>query len=138
MLIMWLCPLGGFTLVRSYDHWILLESIVLRTCMQPWFTLKWIKTSDARSVLKQTISLKRHRSNGNVGGLIAGFTLGLRLDRPLATRRNCREPLRSVWFRFWFNQTNGYGKRRLGSGISGSGPSIFCFKQRRSHRQCNC
>jgi homoserine kinase len=65
--------LGGFTLVRSSNPDIRIESPseLYATVVHPQIELK---TSDARSVLKQTISLKSAIIQwGNVGGLIAGL-----------------------------------------------------------------
>jgi homoserine kinase len=57
MLTMLPCPLGGFTLVRSYSPLDKIESPseLYATVVHPQIELK---TSDARSVLKQTVSLK--------------------------------------------------------------------------------
>jgi homoserine kinase len=62
--------LGGFTLVRSYSPLDIIKispSELYATVVHPQIELK---TSDARSVLKQTVSLKSAIMQwGNVGGL---------------------------------------------------------------------
>jgi homoserine kinase len=90
--------LGGFTLVRSYSPLDIIKiespSELYATVVHPQIELK---TSDARSVLKQTVSLKSAIMQwGNVGGLIAGLytkdydLIGRSLHDEIV------EPLRSV------------------------------------------
>ncbi len=124
--------LGGFTLVRSYNPLdiIRIESPkeLFATVIHPQIELK---TSDARSVLKQTISLKSAIVQwGNVGGLIAGLytkdydLIGRSLHDEIV------EPLRSVLIPGFENiKKTALENGALGSGISGSGPSIFALSK---------
>ncbi|AWI26074.1 homoserine kinase [Flavobacterium pallidum] len=124
--------LGGFTLVRSYDPLdiIRIESPpeLYATVIHPQIELK---TSDARSVLKQNISLKSAIAQwGNVGGLVAGLytkdydLIGRSLHDEIV------EPIRSVLIP-GFDRIKKTAKENgaLGSGISGSGPSIFALSK---------
>ena len=90
--------LGGFTLVRSSSPLDIIKiespSELYATVVHPQIELK---TSDARSVLKQTVSLKSAITQwGNVGGLVAGLytkdydLIGRSLHDEIV------EPLRSV------------------------------------------
>lgn len=124
--------LGGFTLVRSANPLdiIKIESPdeLFATVIHPQIELK---TSDARSVLKQTVSLKSAITQwGNVGGLIAGLytqdydLIGRSLHDEIV------EPLRSVLIPgFDLIKQSAYENGALGSGISGSGPSIFALSR---------
>jgi len=120
--------LGGFTLVRSYSP---LDVIKLNTPKDLVITVIHpqieVKTSDSRSVIKQTISLnKAIKQWGNVGGLVAGlFTedydlIGRSLEDVII------EPLRSILIpEFNAVKEAAINQGALGCGISGSGPSIF-------------
>jgi len=124
--------LGGFTLVRSYDPLDIIRiespSELYATVVHPQIELK---TSDARSVLKQTVSLKSAIMQwGNVGGLIAGLytkdydLIGRSLHDEIV------EPLRSVLIPgFDLIKQTALENGALGSGISGSGPSIFALSK---------
>lgn len=124
--------LGGFTLVRSYEPLDIIKiespSELYATVVHPQIELK---TSDARSVLKQTVSLKSAIIQwGNVGGLIAGLytkdydLIGRSLHDEIV------EPLRSVLIPgFDLIKKTAYENGALGSGISGSGPSIFALSK---------
>ncbi|WP_291104458.1 MULTISPECIES: homoserine kinase [unclassified Flavobacterium] len=126
------CLLGGFTLVRCSNPLdiIKIESPeeLYATVVHPQIELK---TSDARSVLKQTVSLKSAITQwGNVGGLIAGLytkdyeLIGRSLHDEIV------EPLRSVLIPgFDSIKKAAYENGALGSGISGSGPSIFALSK---------
>jgi homoserine kinase len=88
-----------------------------------------LKTSDARSVLKQTVSLKSAIMQwGNVGGLIAGLYTQ---DYDLIGRSlhdEIIEPVRSMLIPgFDLIKQTALANGALGSGISGSGPSIFAL-----------
>jgi len=124
--------LGGFTLVRSSDPLDIIKiespSELYATVVHPQIELK---TSDARSVLKQTVSLKSAITQwGNVGGLIAGLYTN---DYDLIGRSlhdEIVEPLRSVLIPgFDLIKKTAYENGALGSGISGSGPSIFALSK---------
>ena len=124
--------LGGFTLVRSYSPLDIIKiespSELFATVVHPQIELK---TSDARSVLKQTVSLKSAIMQwGNVGGLIAGLytqdydLIGRSLHDEIV------EPLRSVLIPgFDLIKQAALENGALGSGISGSGPSIFALSK---------
>ncbi|MFV8333358.1 homoserine kinase [Flavobacterium sp. GSP14] len=123
---------GGFTLVRSSNPLDIIRiespSELYATVVHPQIELK---TSDARSVLKQTISLKSAIIQwGNVGGLIAGLytkdyeLIGRSLHDEIV------EPLRSVLIPgFDLIKKTAHETGALGSGISGSGPSIFALSK---------
>ena len=124
--------LGGFTLVRSYSPLDIIRidspEELFATVVHPQIELK---TSDARSVLKQTVSLKSAIMQwGNVGGLIAGLytkdydLIGRSLHDEIV------EPLRSVLIPgFDLIKQTALENGALGSGISGSGPSIFALSR---------
>lgn len=124
--------LGGFTLVRSSSPLDIVKipspTDLYATVVHPQIELK---TSDARSVLKQTVSLKSAITQwGNVGGLVAGLytqdyeLIGRSLHDEIV------EPLRSVLIPgFDLIKKSAYENGALGSGISGSGPSIFALSK---------
>lgn len=124
--------LGGFTLVKSYHP---LEILKLPTPTELYATVIHpqieIKTSDARNVVKQTISLdKTIVQMGNIGGLISGLytenydLIGRSLHDEIA------EPYRSHLIPEFNNIKKAALKiGALGSGISGSGPSIFALSK---------
>ena len=124
--------LGGFTLVRSSNPLDIIRiespSEIFATVVHPQIELK---TSDARSVLKQTVSLKSAITQwGNVGALVAGLytqdyeLIGRSLHDEIV------EPLRSVLIPgFDLIKQTALENGALGSGISGSGPSIFALSR---------
>jgi len=124
--------LGGFTLVRSYEP---LDIIKIKSPQEMFASVIHpqieLKTSDARSVLKQMVSLKSAIVQwGNVGGLIAGLYTN---DYELIGRSlhdEIVEPLRSVLIPgFDSVKKAAMENGALGSGISGSGPSIFALSR---------
>ncbi|SHG14297.1 homoserine kinase [Flavobacterium segetis] len=124
--------LGGFTLVRSTNPLDIIKikspSELYATVVHPQIELR---TSDARSVLKQTVSLTSAITQwGNVGGLIAGLYTE---DYELIGRSlhdEIIEPLRSVLIPgFDLIKQTALDNGALGSGISGSGPSIFALSK---------
>ena len=124
--------LGGFTLVRSSNPLDIIKiespSELYATVVHPQIELK---TSDARSVLKQNVSLKSAITQwGNLGGLIAGLYTK---DYELIGRSlhdEIIEPLRSVLIPgFDLIKQTALENGALGSGISGSGPSIFALSK---------
>jgi homoserine kinase len=124
--------LGGFTLVRSSNPLDIIKikspSELYATVVHPQIELK---TSDARSVLKQTVSLKSAITQwGNVGGLVAGLYTE---DYELIGRSlhdEIIEPIRSMLIPgFDLIKQTAYENGALGSGISGSGPSIFALSK---------
>lgn len=126
------CLLGGFTLVRCSNPLDIVKidspSELYATVVHPQIELK---TSDARSVLKQTVSLKSAITQwGNVGGLVAGLYTN---DYELIGRSlhdEIIEPVRSMLIPgFDLIKNAAYENGALGSGISGSGPSIFALSK---------
>ncbi|RTZ00826.1 homoserine kinase [Flavobacterium franklandianum] len=126
------CLLGGFTLVRCSNPLDIIKidspSELYATVVHPQIELK---TSDARSVLKQTVSLKNAITQwGNVGGLVAGLYTN---DYELIGRSlhdEIIEPVRSMLIPgFDLIKKTAYENGALGSGISGSGPSIFALSK---------
>lgn len=121
---------GGFVLIRSQQP----ADVVELNCPNPLFATVVhpqieIKTEDTRKILRRDIPLQKAITQwGNVGGLVAGLLKG---DYGLISRSLqdvIIEPVRSVLI-------PGYEKVKkaaidagaLGSGISGSGPSIFAL-----------
>ena len=126
------CLLGGFTLVRCSNPLDIIKidspSELYATVVHPQIELK---TSDARSVLKQTVSLKSAIMQwGNLGGLIAGLYTK---DYDLIGRSlhdEIIEPVRSMLIPgFDLIKKTALENGALGSGISGSGPSIFALSK---------
>ncbi len=124
--------LGGFTLVRSYTPLdvIRIESPneLFATVIHPQIELK---TSEMRAVLQPMISLKSAIVQwGNVGGLIAGLYSN---DYDLIGRSlhdEVVEPLRGKFIpHFEEIKKASLNAGALGSGISGSGPSIFALSK---------
>lgn len=122
--------LGGFTLVRSYDPLdviaITAPAELYATVIHPQIELK---TKDARSVLKENISLKKATIQcGNLGGLISGLYTN---DYDLIGRclhDELVEPVRSILIpKFAELKEAAKQAGALGGGISGSGPSVFAL-----------
>lgn len=123
---------GGFTLVRSYQP---LDIISIHTPEELYATVIHpqieVKTSDAREILKTTVSLKDAiKQWGNVGGLISGLytedydLIGRSLEDHII------EPIRSILIpAFDAVKQNSLKAGALGCGISGSGPSIFALSK---------
>ncbi|SIR00168.1 homoserine kinase [Maribacter ulvicola] len=123
---------GGFTLVRSYSPLDIIDipapSELYITIIHPQIE---IKTSDSRKILKTTISMETGiKQWGNVGGLVAGL---FKKDYDLIGRSledHIVEPIRSILIP-GFDEVKKVSLEAgaLGSGISGSGPSIFAFSK---------
>lgn len=125
------CIFGGVTLVRSIFP---LEIIALPspelhvTIVHPQIE---VKTSDARSILKQQVLLKDAiKQWGNIAGLVAGL---MKQDYDLIGRSLedvIIEPVRSILIP-GFDELKKQCKQAgaLGGGISGSGPSIFMLSK---------
>jgi homoserine kinase len=93
-----------------------------------------VKTSDARSILKQNVQLKDAiKQWGNIAGLVAGLMKG---DYDLIGRSLedvIIEPVRSILIPgFDALKTACKAAGALGGGISGSGPSIFFLSKEQS------
>lgn len=123
---------GGFTLVRSYNP---LDVIAIPAPSELYVTIIHpqieIKTSDSRKILKTTISMETGiKQWGNVGGLVAGLfkedyeLIGRSLEDYIV------EPIRSILIP-GFDEVKKVALQAgaLGSGISGSGPSIFALSK---------
>lgn len=123
---------GGFTLVRSYSPLDIIDipapTELYLTIIHPQIE---IKTSDSRKILKTTISMETGiKQWGNVGGLVAGL---FKKDYDLIGRSledHIVEPIRSILIP-GFDEVKKVSlvAGALGSGISGSGPSIFAFSK---------
>ena len=123
---------GGFTLVRSYYP---LDIIPIPTPSELYATVIHpqieIKTSDSRKILKTTISMQQGIQQwGNLGGLVAGL---FQNDYELIGRSledHIVEPIRSILIPAFDDiKINALEAGALGSGISGSGPSIFALSK---------
>ncbi|MFP5438049.1 MAG: homoserine kinase [Bacteroidia bacterium] len=124
--------LGGFTLVRSYEP---LDIITIKAPSELYATVIHpqieLKTKDARSVLRENISLKKAIVQcGNLGGLISGLytedyaLIGRSLHDELV------EPVRSILIpKFTELKAAAITAGALGGGISGSGPSVFALSK---------
>lgn len=121
---------GGFVLIRSHQP----ADIVSLECPKPLFAAVVhphieIRTEDTRKILRKEVALAKAVTQwGNVGALVAGILKG---DYGLISRAlhdEIIEPVRSVLI-------PGFDKVKeaaveagaLGSGISGSGPSVFAL-----------
>jgi homoserine kinase len=123
---------GGFTLIRSYEPLDIITipspADLYATVIHPQIELK---TKDARSVLKENISLKKATIQcGNLGGLISGLytsdydLIGRSLHDELV------EPIRSILIpKFDALKAAAIAASALGGGISGSGPSVFALSK---------
>ncbi|WP_310555639.1 homoserine kinase [Flavobacterium sp.] len=124
------CLLGGFTLIRNTNPLDIVRiespSELFATIIHPKIELK---TSDMRAVLTPMVSLKSAIIQwGNLGGLISGLHTS---DYDLIGRSlqdEIVEPLRGKFIpNFNEIKTIAIENGALGSGISGSGPSIFAL-----------
>jgi len=124
--------LGGITLVRSSSPLDIIKiespSELFATVIHPQIELK---TSEMRAVLQPMIPLKSAILQwGNLGGLIAGFYTS---DYELIGRSlhdEIVEPLRGPFIpKFDVIKKTALENGALGSGISGSGPSIFALSK---------
>jgi homoserine kinase len=123
---------GGITLVRSCEP---LDIVSLKTPSELYITVIHpqieVKTSDARNILKENIPLKNAvKQWGNVGGLISGLYTE---DYSLISRSMedfVIEPIRSILIpSFYQLKEKILEAGALGSGISGSGPSVFALSK---------
>lgn len=123
---------GGFVFIRSQESGDVFEL----DCPKPLFATVVhphieIKTEDTRKILRHDISLKQAVTQwGNVGGLVAGLLKG---DYGLISRSLhdvIVEPIRSVLIPGFDDvKKAAIDSGALGSGISGSGPSIFALSE---------
>lgn len=124
--------LGGFVLIKDYDPLDVIKLPVpdglYCTLLHPHLELK---TMDSRSVLRQQISLKESTvQSGNIAGFIAGL---FRNDFQLISRSLkdvIAEPTRALLIPGFYELRNVVREiGALGSGISGSGPTIFILSE---------
>lgn len=122
--------MGGFVLIRSQEP----ADVISLECPKPLFaTVVYphieIRTEDTRKILRKEVTLANAVTQwGNVGGLVAGILKG---DYALISRSLqdvIIEPTRSVLIP-GFDEVKKAAMQAgaLGSGISGSGPSIFAL-----------
>lgn len=122
--------LGGFVFIRSQNP----PDVVELECPRPLYATVIhpkieIRTEDTRKILRREVPLgKAVHQWGNVGGLVAGLLKG---DYGLISRSLedvIIEPIRSVLIP-GFREVKQAALEAgvLGSGISGSGPSIFAL-----------
>ena len=125
------CLFGGFTLVRSVEP---LDIVALEfpplfvTVIHPQIE---IKTSEARKILPENVSLKDAvKQWSNVGALIAALSKG---DYALISRSLedfIVEPHRKNLIpKFDELKSESLSSGALGGGISGSGPSVFMLSE---------
>jgi homoserine kinase len=122
--------LGGFTLIRSYKP---LDVVSIPTppglfCLLVHPHIE-VKTSDARSVLRNVIPLEAAiTQSGNIAGLIAGL---MKPDLELVSRSLhdvIAEPVRSLLIPGFEDVKKAVIEAgALGCGISGSGPTLFAL-----------
>ncbi|WP_440999138.1 homoserine kinase [Fodinibius sp. SL11] len=123
---------GGFVFIRSSEP----QDVIELDCPKPLFATVVhpqieIRTEDTRKILRRDISLQKAVTQwGNVGGLVAGLLKG---DYELISRSMqdvIIEPIRSVLIP-GFDEVKkaALDAGALGSGISGSGPSIFALSR---------
>ncbi len=125
------CIYGGVTLIRSIfplDIIQLNTPPLFATIVHPQIE---VRTSDARSILKQQIQLKDAiKQWGNIAGLVAGLQ---KEDYDLISRSLedvLIEPVRSILIPgFDLVKQKCKEAGALGGGISGSGPSIFMLSK---------
>jgi homoserine kinase len=122
--------LGGFTLIRSYEPLDIVEipapADLYTAVIHPQIELK---TKDARAVLKDTVNFKDAiKQSANLAGFISGLytnnydLIGRSLQDVLV------EPLRAHLIpHFYLLKNAALDAGALGSGISGSGPSVFAL-----------
>jgi len=124
--------LGGFVLVRGYDP---LDVVSIPTPDNLYCTLVHpqleLKTEDSRKVLKVSVPLREAvKQWGNIAGLVTGL---MKSDYELISRSMndyIVEPIRSVLIPgFETIKQSVIEAGALGSGISGSGPTIFALSK---------
>jgi len=122
--------LGGMILIRSYEP---LDIVKIRPAGNIYYGVVCprveVRTEDARKVLRREVRLKDAIVQmGNVGGLITGFLTG-NIDLVGRSLEDVLiEPHRAALIPFFDDaRKTAIGNGAVGSGISGSGPSIFAL-----------
>lgn len=124
--------MGGFVLIRGYDP---LDVVSIPTPEGLYCTLVHpqleLKTEDSRKVLKVSVPLREAvKQWGNIAGLVAGL---MKSDYDLISRSMndyIVEPIRSVLIPGFDKIKQSVAESgALGSGISGSGPTIFALSK---------
>ncbi len=122
--------LGGFSLVKSYEPLEILSLPSLPELrMLILHPLIELKTKDSRSIIKQTVELKKAISQwGNLAALVSAlYTQDYNLlGRSL--KDEIIEPVRSILIPYFDDlKALASANGALGFGISGSGPSVFAL-----------
>jgi len=125
------CIYGGITLIRStspLDIITIPSPLLYVTILHPQIE---VKTSDAREILRKTITLKDAVTQwGNIAGLVSGL---FKNDYDLIGRSLVDvivEPVRSMLIPYFDEvKKQSIAAGALGGGISGSGPSIFMLSK---------
>ena len=122
--------LGGFSLVKSYQPLEILSLPSLPELrMLILHPLIELKTRDSRSIIKQTVELKKAISQwGNLAALVSAlYTQDYNLlGRSL--KDEIIEPVRSILIPYFDDlKALASANGALGFGISGSGPSVFAL-----------
>jgi homoserine kinase len=122
--------IGGFIFIRSQNP---LDVIEL-DCPVPLFSTVVhphieIQTKDTRKLLRREVSLRKAVTQwGNVGGLVAGLLKGNYELIANSLHDVIIEPIRGILIPgFKEVTTSAMDAGALGSGISGSGPSVFAL-----------
>ena len=124
--------LGGFTLVRSNKDLDIIElpypKMLYATILHPEIELK---TAHARSILKKSVSLNDSvKQSGNLAALISGLYTNNYDIISRSLEDYIIEPYRSKLIpEFDLLKKTAINSGALGSGISGSGPSIYALSK---------
>jgi homoserine kinase len=122
--------LGGFVLVRDYHP---LDVVKIPVAADLYCTLVHpqieLKTEDARRVLRSSVSLNDAiTQSGNIAGLMVGLMSGNNSLISRSLKDVIAEPVRSVFIPgFDAVRSEALKAGALGSGISGSGPTLFAL-----------
>ncbi|MCB0489316.1 MAG: homoserine kinase [Cyclobacteriaceae bacterium] len=126
--------MGGFVLVRSYHP---LDIVKIPSKANLWCALVHpqieLRTEDSRKVLPEKVEIKKAISQtGNIAGLMIGL---MKPDLPLLSRSlvdEIAEPHRIQFIPGYLEiKKQAKAAGATGSGISGSGPSIFALGETR-------
>ena len=123
------CLLGGLTLIRDTESLDVLKIPISNYYIALIHPHIIIKTEDARNILPKNIELKSAITQwGNVGALIFGFISNNQELIKRSMQDVVVEPVRSNLIEgFNVIKDNALKLGAIGSGISGSGPTIFAL-----------